>query len=40
MADLYYEEMVKKKETGKDKLIRFGLVGITAVLIVLARKSK
>ena len=36
MADLYYEEMVKKKETGKDKLIRFGLMGLTAVLIVLA----
>lgn len=36
MADLYYEELVKRKEGGKNKLIRFGLMGLTAVLIILA----
>lgn len=36
MSDLYLEELIKKKETGKDKLIRYGLMAVTFVLLVLS----
>ena len=36
MSDLYLEELVKKKRTGKDNAMRIGLMALTAVLVVLA----
>ena len=39
MAELYYEELVKRKERGVDKLIRYGLMLLTAALVVLALLS-
>lgn len=36
MSDLYLEEMIKKKRTGKDNALRMLLMGATAVLVVLA----
>lgn len=32
MSDLYYELLVKKNQTAKDKLIKFGLIGLVVVL--------
>ena len=39
MSDLYLEELVKKKRTGKDNAMRIGLMALTAVLVVLALLS-
>lgn len=36
MSDLYLEEMVKKKRTGKDVALRSLLMALTAVLVVLS----
>ena len=32
MSDLYYELLVKKNQTAKDKLIKFGLIGLVVIL--------
>ena len=32
MSDLYTELLVKKKRTVKDSLIKYGMIGLTAVL--------
>mgnify|MGYP000766589792 CR=1 FL=1 len=32
MSDLYTELLVKKKRTAKDSLIKYGMIGLTAVL--------
>lgn len=32
MSDLYTELLVKKKRTAKDSLIKYGMIGFTAVL--------
>ena len=34
MSDLYYELLVKKESTGKDKLIKYGLYALTAVAVL------
>lgn len=39
MSDLYLEELVKKKRTGKDNVMRIGLMVLTAVLVVMALLS-
>ena len=39
MSDLYLEELVKKKRTGKDSALRMGLMVLTAVMVVLALLS-
>ena len=39
MSDLYLEELVKKKRTGKDSALRIGLMAVTAVMVVLALLS-
>lgn len=39
MSDLYLEELVKRRRTGKDQVLRYALMGLTAVLIVLALLS-
>lgn len=39
MSDLYLEELVKKKRTGKDNAMRIGLMVLTAVLVVMALLS-
>lgn len=39
MSDLYLEELVKKKRTGKDNALRLLLMAVTAVLVVLALLS-
>ncbi|NCB93661.1 MAG: hypothetical protein EOM40_14055 [Clostridia bacterium] len=36
MSDLYLEELVRRKRTGKDQAIRAVLMALTAVLVVLA----
>ncbi|MBS6194746.1 MAG: hypothetical protein KH828_04120 [Clostridiales bacterium] len=36
MSDLYLEELIKKKRTGKDTALRAALMGLTGVLVVLA----
>lgn len=36
MGDLYLEELIKKKRTGKDMVLRALLMALTAVLVVLA----
>lgn len=39
MSDLYLEELIKKKRTGKDTALRTLLMAVTAVLVVLALLS-
>ena len=34
MSDLYSELLVKKEQTGKDKAVKFGLIGLTVLLIL------
>ena len=36
MSDLYLEELVKRKKTGKDMALRAILMALTAVLVVLS----
>lgn len=36
MSDLYLEEMVKKKRTTKDMILRSLLMGLTAVMVVIS----
>lgn len=36
MSDLYLEELIKKKRTGKDNALRALLIAVTAILVVLA----
>lgn len=33
MSDLYYEHLVKKERTAKDSLVKFGLIGLTALFV-------
>ena len=34
MSDLYSELLVKKQQTGKDKAVKFGLIGLSVLLIL------
>lgn len=36
MSDLYLEEMIRKKRTAKDQLLKALLVGVTVILVALA----
>lgn len=33
MSDLYYEHLVKKERTTKDTVVKFGLIGLTALFV-------
>lgn len=35
MSDLYYELLVKKDRTMKDVLIKFGLIGVTVIVVLI-----
>lgn len=36
MSDLYLEELVKRRRTGKDQAMRYALMAVTAVAVILA----
>ena len=34
MSDLYSELLVKKKQTGKDLVVKYGLIALTVILVI------